>query len=222
MEGSPKNFKKIHFSIGTFKKTKALSSVIQIKDEEKKEYESKLKRSSSYVIPKRFVPKIRPQKSLVNPPFFILNDDKNENKRYEKNNLDYIDNKETKSVKECQEDEISFTSSLDSDSETEEEKYSNQFKYLDKAFPKILSLNYIRRKLQQIKQDSGLLSIKECIDLSFKNLKNKFSLDDIFYNKNNNVKYNNYNEYQSSTINKRRPFLIFDVLSKVSKNNNNL
>ena len=74
---SPKKNKKIHFSISTFKKTKALSSLIDIEKSEKKALTSKMKRSSSYVIPKNFVPKIKPKKTTKNPSYFILNEKKN-------------------------------------------------------------------------------------------------------------------------------------------------
>ena len=36
-----------------------------------------MKRSSSYVIPKNFVPKIKPKKTTKNPSYFILNEKKN-------------------------------------------------------------------------------------------------------------------------------------------------
>lgn len=228
---SPEKEKKIHFSIGTFKKTKALTSIIEIEDDPKKGFIGKVKRSSSYVIPKKFVPRIRPRKSLVNPTYFILNKD-NDVQENDKNK----EKTETKSVKEDlsnDEDSSSFCSL--SDSETEE-KTIDKLNYLDEVTIKntknnsLSSLSTIRKKLQQIKHNFCLLS-KECIDLNFSKLKKKYSINDVNDNYRNleniNNEFYNYNKYKSSmffTNNKyksnKKPFLIFDVLAEASQRSN--
>lgn len=240
---SPKENNKIHFSISTFKKTKALSSVIEIEDSEKKVLASKMKRSSSYVIPKRFVPKIKPKKTTKNPSYFILN---------EKNNKKE-ENSEIKSVKEIlsNEDNMSYSSLSESFSDIENENNSNKFNYFKEEeinnikiqlnFQKkneiqkkndnnsLSSLSNIRKKMQQIKNNSCLIRIKECIDLNLLNLKKKFSFNDIYFNKDIHLKNenNNYIKFKSSFLlceneNKKRnkPFLIFDVLTQSSQKNN--
>lgn len=224
--------KKIHFSIGTFPKKKALTSIIQIEDEQKKEYLGKYKRSSSYVIPKKFVPRIRPRKTSVNPSYFILNKS-NDIQENEKNK----EKTETKSVKEDlsnDEDSSSFCSL--SDSETEEKtvdkfNYLDEYKYKNNKNNSLSSLFSIRKKLQQIKHNFCLLS-KECIDLNFSKLRKKYSID---YDVNNNYREleninndtYNYNKYKFSMIftnnkykSKNKPFLIFDVLAGASQRNN--
>jgi len=230
---SPGETEKIHFSISTFKKPK---SMLEIEDNQNNGNKGKYKRSSSYVIPKKFVPKIRPRKTLFIPPFLVL--EKNEN---EKNK----EKTETKSVKEDlsndDEDISSFSSSSDSEIEEDNTFYideiiSNDIKqklnYKENNEEKnknnnknnsLSSLSNIRKKLQQIKHNS-LITIKECIDLNFLNLKKKFSLDNIYDNERNinnvNNEYFNYSKYKSSMLfinniynKKKRPFLIFDVLS---------
>ena len=244
---SPKENKKIHFSISTFKKTKALSSVVEIEDSEKKDLASKMKRSSSYIIPKRLVPKIKPKKTTKNPSFFILNekDDKIE------------ENSETKSVKEIlsNEDNISYSSLSNSYSDIDNENISNKLNYFKeeegannirmkinfhekneikkKKDYNSLTLSSIRKEMQQIKNNSCFIRIKECIDLNLLNLKKKFSFNDIYFghdgNKNLNLKNenNNYYNIKSSLLfyekeNKlrKKPFLIFDVLTQASQKNN--
>ena len=244
---SPKENKKIHFSLSTFKKAKALSSVIEIEDSEKKALASKMKRSSSYVIPKRFVPKIKPKKTTKNPSFFVLNekDDKKE------------ENSEIKSVKETlsNEDNMSYSSLSDSYSDIDNENNSNKFNYFKeeegannirmklnfkekneinkKNENNSLTLSSIRKKMQQIKNNTCFIRIKECIDLNLLNLKKKFSFNDIYFNhdntKNLNLKNenNNYYKFKSSLLfcekeNKvrKKPFLIFDVLTQASQKNN--
>ena len=220
---SPENFKKAHFSISTFKKTKALSSLLHDEDERKDNIEQKIKRSSSYIIPKRFVPKLRPLKRSINPSFFILND--------EKENQNINENSEIKSV--FNDEDLSFTSISDSIS-VEEEKISDKITDLEDDINNyknkndintvkeegnlninkknsknnsISSLFNIRKKLQSIKYNSSFISIKECIDSSLNKLKKNFGLDDIYYKRfnikknifNNNDCYN-FNKYKSSTL----------------------
>ena len=115
-----KKAKNAHFSIGTLKKTKTS----EFKDESKKnKFKPQKKRNRSYIIPKRFVPKLKPQKALIYPSYLILNTEKiiKENK----------DNLEIRSVKELLNDENDEDISLSSSSETfsnfsEEEKISNK------------------------------------------------------------------------------------------------
>ena len=223
--------KKTHFSIGTFKKTKALTSIIEIEDDPKKGFIGKVKRSSSYVIPKKFVPRIRPRKSLVNPSYFILNQ-RNDIQDNEKNK----EKTETKSVKEdlSNNEDISSFCSL-SDSETEEKTF-DKLNYLDEVNNKntknnsLTSLSTIRKKLQQIKHNFCLLS-KECIDLNFSKLKQKYNIDDVNNSDRNLININNesynYNKYKSSMFftnnkynSKKKPFLIFDVLAEASQRSN--
>ena len=216
---SPEETKKIHFSISTFKKPK---SMLEIEDNQNNGNKGKYRRSSSYVIPKKFVPKIRPRKTLINPPFFIL-DQKNEQNENEKNK----EKTETKSVKEDlsndDEDISSFSSSSDSERE-EDNIFENKLNYIDEDISNdikqklnykenneeknknnknnsLSSLSNIRKKLQQIKHNS-LITIKECIDLNLLNLKKKFSLDNICDNERNinnvNNEYFNYSKYKSS------------------------
>ena len=224
---SPEIFKKVHFSISTFKKTKALSSLLHDEDERKDSIEQKIKRCSSYIRPKRFVPKLRPLKRSINPSFFILND--------EKENQNINENSEIKSV--FNDEDLSFTSISDSIS-VEEEKISDKITDLEDANShdinncknkndintikedenlnvnkknsknnSISSLFNIRKKLQSIKYNSSFISIKECIDSSLNKLKKNFGLDDIYYKRfnikknifNNNDCYN-FNKYKSSTL----------------------
>ena len=236
---SPEETKKIHFSISTFKKPK---SMLEIEDNQNNGNKGKYRRSSSYVIPKKFVPKIRPRKTLVIPPFFVL--EKNEN---EKNK----EKTETKSVKEDlsndDEDISSFSSS--SDSEIEEDntfyidevisndikqklnyKENNEEKNKNNKNNTLSSLSNIRKKLQQIKHNS-LITIKECKDLNLLNLKKKYSLDNVCDNERNinnvNNEYFNYSKYKSSMFfinnkynTKKKPFLIFDVLTDAYQKTN--
>ena len=165
--------KKIHFSIGTFNKTKALSSIIP--DETEKN--TRKKRSYSYVIPKRFVPKIKPKKAMVNPSYLNLN----HNNKVEKN--ENSENIDAQSVKDFIEDDISFCSCSESSSFIEEDNTQDKASNLDD------DIYGIRKKLTQIKNNSSLIiNIKECDDLSTLTLKKKFSMDENSNNKFCNIK----------------------------------
>jgi hypothetical protein len=237
---SPENTKKTHFSLDIFNKFKTSSCIIKA---QKEKLVTAAKRSASYVIPKRFVPKLKPRKALINPTFLKLNENNNVH------NSTNADDIETKSVID---DDISFSSFSESISNLEdEESLSNLDEEIfhdvdlksankdninengEKNKNDSLSLLTIRKKLAQIKNSSFGSSIKECIDENVLNLKKKFSLDeDEFYSKNSFCNYNNdtNNLYKyNSTIlycnNKNnmkdnRPFLIFDVLVKASNKNN--
>jgi len=217
--------KKTHFSIGTFKINKALSSIIS----EETENNTRKKRSYSYVIPKRFVPKLKPKKALVNPSYLNLN----HKNKIEKNEND--ENIEAYSVKDFIEDDISFCSCSDSSSYIEDDDTQDKASNLDD------DIFYIRKKLSQIKNNSSLIiTIKECNDLSTLNLKKKFSLDENCNDKFCNIKndINNNLDDKLLTINKyksvllynddkdkpkgRMPFLIFDVLARANQNKNSL
>ena len=233
---SPENFKKAHFSISTFKKTKALSSLLHDEDEKKDNIEQKMKRSSSYIIPKRFVPKLRPLKSSINPSFFILND--------EKENQNINENTEIKSV--FNDEDLSFTSISDSIS-VEEEKISDKITDLEDDINNyknkndintvkeegnlninkknsknnsISSLFNIRKKLQSIKYNSSFISIKECIDSSLNKLKKNFGLDDIYY-KRFNIKKNIFNNNDCYIFNKYKSSMLFNDNKNELKDQNN-
>ena len=237
---SPENFKKAHFSISTFKKTKALSSLLHDEEERKDNIEQKIKRSSSYIIPKRFVPKLRPLKSSINPSFFILND--------EKENQNINENTEIKSV--FNDEDLSFTSISDSIS-VEEEKISDKITDLEDANShdinncknkndintikedenlnvnkknsknnSISSLFNIRKKLQSIKYNSSFISIKECIDSSLNKLKKNFGLDDIYY-KRFNIKKNIFNNNDCYIFNKYKSSMLFNDNKNELKDQNN-
>ena len=219
--------KKAHFSIDTFKKTRKLSSIIP----EEPEQNTRKKRSYSYVIPKRFVPKLKPKKALVSPSYLNLN---NNNKKFERN--ESAENFEAQSVKNFNEDDISFCSCSESSSYIEEDITQDKASNLDD------DIFDIRKKLSQIKNNSSLIiTIKESNDLSTFNLKKKFSLDENINNKFCSIKYdiNNNLDNELLKINKyksvllyndddkvkpkgKMPFLIFDVLSRASQNKNNL
>jgi hypothetical protein len=238
---SPENIKKTHFSIDTLNKFKTSSCVIKA---QKEELVTAAKRSASYIIPKRFVPKLKPKKALINPTFLKLNENNNVH------NSTSADDIETKSVND---DDISFSSFSESISDLDEEENlsnldeeilhdDNDLKLIKKEDTNInkgknknssLSLLSIRKKLAQIKNSSFASSIKECIDENVLNLKKKFSLDeDEIFLKKNFCNYNNDNnnlcKYNSSILycndknnmKGNRPFLIFDVLVKASNKNN--
>jgi len=237
---SPEKTKKTHFAIDTLNKYKTSSCVIKT---QKEELVTAAKRSASYVIPKRFVPKLKPQKALISPTFLKLNENNN---IHNSTNPDDI---ETKSVND---DDISISSFSESLSDLDEEdNLSNLDEEImqdvdlkninkdninsngEKNKDDSLSLLSIRKKLAQIKNSSFASSIKECIDENVLNLKKKFSLDeDGAYLKNSFCNYkndtNNLCKYNSSILycnNKNnmkgnRPFLIFDVLVKASNKNN--
>jgi len=217
--------KKTHFSIGTFKKNNGLSSIIPEETDKNK----RKKRSYSYVIPKRFVPKLKPKKALINPSFLNLNS----NNKIERNESD--ENIEAQSVKDFNDEDISFCSCSDSSSYIEEDTTQDKTSNSDD------DIFGIRKKLTQIKNTSSLIiNIKECNDLSTVNLKKKFSLDENCNNKfcNINNDINNNGEDELLKINKyksvllynddkdkpkgKMPFLIFDVLVRANQNKNNL
>ena len=223
----PEN-KKTHFSVSTFKKTKALTSIIP----EEKEKNERKKRSYSFVIPKRFVPKLKPKKALVSPSYLNLSN----NKKIERN--ENAENIEVQSAKDFNEDNISLYSSSESSSYIEEDIIQDKASNLDD------DIFDIRKKLSQIKNNSSLIinNIKESNDLSTLNLKKKFSFDENCNNKffslkndiNNNTNFDNelskINKYKSVLLYNddkgkpkgQMPFLIFDVLTRANQNKNNL
>lgn len=211
---SPKQKQKIHFSINSFKKKPAFSSEFEIKEEHNNTHKL-LRRSSSFVIPKRFVPRLKPKKPPINPTFFLLNKEK---KIYKTDKKD--ENLETKSAKEIlsNEDNLSISSISDSyiDSEEEEEEKKKEkdlkkgssnntraklnFKESKEENNDILlsSLFNVRRKLQQIKNNCCFKKIKENIDINLLDLKKKFRLEGIypkedkFENNIDNLYFKNY------------------------------
>ena len=209
--------KNFHFSICAFKKSSEISTAIKLDDKKQQ-----LKRSLSYPFPERFVPKLKPKKSKINPSFFILNDKENVT-------INEIST-ESKSVKE-NEDNLSVSSLSESFSELEDKnqhKYNN-FNECNTNFSEnynnksLSTLFIIRKKMLQIKNSLCLNKIKECIDLGLLNLKSKFNLEE----KNQKNENYNLNKYKSIGIvnnnkngKKLRPFLIFDVLSEASQINN--
>ena len=242
---SPKKTKNIHFSISSFKKTKPLSSEIQIDNELKK---LEFKRSASYVIPKKFVPKLRPMKTTINPSFLMLNEEKSSNSDL-KNNKTEIENKNDILSNE---DKISNSSISDVNSDIEEqifsEKIINTVKYTAEnsnninlnskgttneanIFNKINSCsssNYITEKksFKETKNNSNSMKTKEYIDSDILGLKKKFSFEDIKNNASNNKdiqlkKESNINKselfHEKKCQEKKRPFLIFDVLTQALK-----
>ena len=243
---SPKKTKNIHFSISSFKKTKPLSSEIQIDDEQKK---SEFKRSWSYVIPKKLVPKLRPKKTTINPSYLMLNEENSCNSNVKINNKEI----ENKNYILSYEDNISNSSSIsDENSDIEEhifsEKIINTVKYGTENINNInlffkeatneakmvnktnsfTSFNYITEKksFQETKNNSDSMKTKEYIGSELLGLKKKFSFEDIKNNSANNkgmqLKKEN-NKYKSALLDenkcqeKKRPFLIFDVLTKELK-----
>ena len=229
---SPEKTKKTHFSIDVLNKFKTSSCVIKTK---KEELVTAAKRSASYTIPQRFVPKLKPKKALINPTFLKLNEYSNVH------NSTKDDDNETKSVND---DDISFSSYSESMSESDEE---GDFSNLDEEIYNDVDLKginkdningeknkndlfSIRKKLAQIKNSSFTSPIKECIDENVLNLKKKLSLDEIYLknsfcknnNDNNLCKYNSSILYcnNKNNIKGNRPFLIFDVLVKASQKNN--
>lgn len=235
---SPKKAKSIHFSISSFKKTKPLSSEIQIDEEQKK---SELKRSWSYVIPKKFVPKLRPMKTTMNPSFLMLNEE-NSSKSNLKINKTEIENK---NVILSNEDKISNSSISEVNSDIEEqifsEKIINTIKYASENTNNInlnskgtineanktnscTSLNYIteRKSFQEIKNNSDSIKTKEYIDSDLLGLKKKLGFEDIKNNAAKKLKKEK-NKYKSALFHenkcqeKKRPFLIFDVLTQALK-----
>ena len=246
---SPQEFKKGHISINTFKLSKEKSSLIHHeKNDLNIDFESIIKRSVSYAIPKRFVPKLKPLKNSVNPTFFLLDEqEKKEN----------VENAEIKS--EINDEDSSFSSV--SDSFSIEEKISDKLTDLDEhdtKNKKIKDSNIpilpsplfnLRKKLQRIKYNSGRISVNEnvfsksgfykmqkqyslsddsnCYYDKFNLKSKKDSLDNEFYNfvkfKSNSLYYRN-NIYKDKSKGHKitRPFLIYDILVGASQSNNNL
>lgn len=227
---SPKKKKKIYFSINSFKKTTAFSSEFEI-NEDHKEHKF-LRRSSSYVIPKRFVPRLKPQKPPINPTFFVLNKEK---KIYKNENND--ENLETKSAKDIlsNEDNLSISSMSDSYIDSEEENNKNKLKNLkngssnekeklddikkkDKNNDKLLSsLFNLRRKLQLIKNNCCFKKIKECIDMNLLDLKKKFRLEAIYPKKRkfeNNIDNLYFKEYENKFHNFQSSKFLYDNNNK--------
>lgn len=242
---SPKKAKSIHFSISSFKKTKPLNSEIQIDEEQKK---SELKRSWSYVIPKKFVPKLRPMKTTMNPSFLMLNEENSSNSNLKINKTEI----ENKNDILSNEDKISNSSISEVNSDIEEqifsEKIINTIKYASENTNNInlnskgtnneakivnktnscTSLNYIteRKSFQEIKNNSDSMKTKEYIDSDLLGLKKKLGFEDIKNNVANNkgmTLKKEKNIYKSALFHenkcqeKKRPFLIFDVLTQALK-----
>ena len=219
--------KKTHFSVGTFKKDRNLSSIIP----EEKEKNTRKKRSYSYVIPKRFVPNLKPKKALVIPSYLNLN---TINKMDRNESTEII---EAQSVKDFNDDDISFCSCSESSSYIEEDITQDKTSNSDD------DIFVIRKNLAHIKNNSSsIIYLKESNDLSTVNLKKKFS-----FNENCNLKFcsikndiNNNLDDELLKINKyksvllfndnndndkpkvKTPFLIFDVLVRANQNKNNL
>ena len=227
---SPKKIKKIHFSISSFKKSKPLSSEIQIDDEQKDSLYSKFKRSSSYKIPKKFVPKLKPKKTTINPTVFILNEENSSNSSARNKEITETKNKNDNLSNEHN---ISNSSILDVNSDIEEENISDKkIDLLEKTSEKIISelnfkekaketkrinknnssssLNEIkeRKNLQEIKNNSNLMRSKECNDSVLFSLKNKFSLNNIKNDDGNNG--NNYDFNLRKEKNFYKSSLLFD------------
>ena len=220
--------KHIHCSISIFKKTKALTSVIQIGDDQQGVLSSIIKRSSSSIIPKNFVPKIRPQKTKISPSFFILNEEKKIEKIENLENIENLEKLESKNVKDIlsNEDNISLFSNTDSNSDNEKETSSDKLREVKKVDHNeikeklnldknneeknknhsLSSLFNIRKKMTQIKNYSCLKRIKEFIDMNLSNLKKRFSIDNSYYDSkrvhdlNSKGEIFNYNKYNSSII----------------------
>ena len=186
---SPQEFKKGHISISTFKPSKEKFSIIHDDiNNPNIDIESIIKRSVSYAIPKRFVPKLKPLKNSVSPTFFLLD----EQKKNENN-----ENAEIKS--EINDEDLSFSSISDSISieEEEEETISDKLTDLDEHNIKskinctknekikdsdipILPwpLFNLRKQLQRIKYNSGCILINENVfsKSEFYKMKKKYSL----------------------------------------------
>ena len=220
---SPKKIKNIHFSISSFKKAKPLSSEIQIDDEQKKKLQ--FKRSSSYVIPKKFVPKLRPMKTAINPSFLMLNEEKSSNSNMKINKTEL----ENKNDILSNEDKISNSSLSDVNSDIEEQIFSeeiiNTVKYTtensnnininskgttieSKIVNKINSCsssNYIKeeKSFQETKNNSDSMKNKEYKDSDILGLKKKFIFEDI---KNNAANNKDIQLKKESNINKSELF----------------
>ena len=183
---SPQEFKKGHISISTFKPSKEKSAIIH-ENINSLNIESIIKRSVSYVIPKRFVPKLKPLKNSVNPTFFLLDEQKKD---------EINENAEIKS--EINDEDLSFSSVSDSFS-IEEEKISDKLTDLDEhdinskinctKNKKIKDSNIpilpsplfnLRKKLQRIKYNSGRISVNENVvsKSGFYKMQKKYSLND--------------------------------------------
>ena len=219
--------KKTHFSVGTFKKDRILSSIIP----EEKEKNTRKKRSYSYVIPKRFVPNLKPKKALVIPSYLNLN---TINKMDRNESTEII---EAQSVKDFNDDDISFCSCSESSSYIEEDITQDKTSNSDD------DIFVIRKNLAHIKNNSSsIIYLKESNDLSTVNLKKKFSFNENCNHKfcsikndiNNNLDdellkinkyksvllFNDNNDNDKPKV--KTPFLIFDVLVRAIQNKNNL
>ena len=208
--------KKNHYQFPKTSYKKSKTTKIQTKIEQNDSYFRNFKRSSSQFVPQKFVPKIRPIKKEIRPTFFILN---------EEIIYEIKEKHETKSAKDIfSNDDISLYDCLDID----EEKISESFIDLDemdsyniKSKRKLLSpIFLLRKQLQKIKNKALKINKyknSNLLDSEKKNISidifKKYFLDLKCENKNNN-RYNNKN------ILKRKPLLIFDVLSQTPKLNN--
>lgn len=230
---SSENEKNVQFSKSNYKKTKTFNHIIKNEHEQKDADKLKFKRSSTHFISKMFVPRIRPRKATINPTFLSLNQ---ENRKLNSLNKE---NKKSKSLNNIlsKEDNVSFSSVSDKNSDDEGKVLNKIATKEDKAKLKFLNDNNIknikkdlfssfcnlRKKLHKIKNNSCLMKIKESIDLNPLNLKNRFGLyDNNHFNDANyiNAKDDNKNNNISSKKKIRsRPSLILDVLVRASQIN---
>ena len=230
---SSENEKNVHFSKSDYKKTKTFNHIFKIEHEQKDADKLKFKRSSTHFISKMFVPKIRPRKATINPTFLSLNE---ENRKLNSLNKE---NKNSKSLNNLlsKEDNVSFSSVSDKNSEEEEKTLNKISTKENKAKLKFLndnniknikqdlfsSLSNLRKKLHRIKNNSCLLKIKESIDLNPLNLKNRFGLyDNNHFDEGNYINAKDVNKNNNKSSKKKirsKPSLIFDVLVRASKFN---
>ena len=228
---SSENEKNIHFSVNKYKKTKTFNHTFKIEHEKKDTNQSKFKRSSTHFISKMFVPRIKPRKATINPTFLSLN---KENRKWTSLNKE---NKKSKSLNDIlsKEDNTSFSSVSDKNSDEEEKAINKIVTKEEKAKLKFLNDNNIksikkdlfssfcnlRKKLHKIKNNSCLLKIKESIDLNPLNLKNRFGLyDNNHFDNVNDINATDEKNIKSSKKKIRsRPSLIFDVLVRASQIN---
>ena len=186
---SPNENKKIHFSIDTFTKKCKFCNLIE------KDNTTRFKPARSYSskINSKFVPTLRPKKSLLNPSHFMLNED---DETQEKSGT--IGSKSVKDILCNENNSMSFSSISNSYSSIEEKNISNKCKDVDeldsndnkiKSILKnkkdksprsssgqnlLISIPNMRKKLQMIKNNAYQIYNKECIDLNLFNLKKKF------------------------------------------------
>ena len=219
-----------HFPITTYKKSK--TTKIQTKFKENHNCYKNLKRSSSQLIPQKFVPKLKPMKIDISPTYFILNE---EDIIYEKKELN-DENHETKSVKDLfSNDDMSLSSLPDYQEEQISDKIIESDKMGSNDVKKKLDFNdnnskqkrkylssifLLRKKLQKIKTNT--LKINRYKDINILDFSKKYTFNDICKKiflelKNENKNYNNYNNENKL---KRKPLLIFDVLYQTAQLNN--